>query len=216
MFGLFCKVESEIDPFMQLRDNTTSKAGPLVLPHNNNLEYYTFFYISFEKRLMSTIYNKKASSLEKILTQFLHKEGSLVYLTPLIVDNINSYMGLFRNFTEIECSFSEDNMSNPPFRRIGALSNLDADIGSYKISFKISRVGNGFIDQIGNLDTSEFKTFRIKGKSDESVQNCIDLVEKTFTKRVSITLTDDEISDIAKIKDILRNETLKVIHNHSV
>ena len=77
-----------------------------------------------------------------------------------------------------------------------------------KIKLKLIE-GENISDKIKRLDKRQYKTFTIQGENSEGCQEIVDVIKSTFTKKSSITLTEDMMNNYNEIKDHLRRALLR-------
>lgn len=166
-------------------------------PSKHYLEFYTYFYIDYEKRLLSIIYNNRFSSIEEFFKQyFLRKIDMLaVHINPVIdsKEKIIEYFKDLSNTMKFEARFST--------KYCQELQNLSGQIfdlpGITSVSIK------GKLHDLKNIpDTYKYQKFEITNSTSNEV---IDVIKYSLTSFSEINTSLIISSNFEEVKKAMIN-----------
>lgn len=181
------------------------------------LEDFTYFLIGNNFRDVVVLNNSNAPTLNSTLAKLLKKqcqELNNAYFSPVPITDLK---GKLNSFTEIlKVSFATEHTEHYGFiPSIAEIQNLSEDaIDKVTISLCLkSEIGNKkFIDALCESKYEGYSSFKVSGiPKDNNLLETIDLIRKILTKKVSIEITNDTLTNNEKIKQILLNELLNNI-----
>ena len=166
-------------------------------PSKHYLEFYTYFYFFFEKRLLSIIYNNRFSSIEEFFKQyFLRKIDMLaVHINP-VIDSKEKIIKYFKDLSgamKFEARFST--------KYCQGLQNLSGQIfdlpGITSVSIK------GKLHDLKNIpDTDKYQKFEITNSTSNEV---IDVIKYSLTSFGEINTSLIISSNFEEVKKAMIN-----------
>nr|DAL91497.1 MAG TPA: hypothetical protein [Caudoviricetes sp.] len=214
IFGIYSKEEQSPNPLMQFRIRTTNETESIIPEGDPDkvLEYYTFFLVNFEKGLAATIYNKQASSIDKILQSYFFASNCNMSMIPYCMDNVKEAIKSFKRVSDISYTYNS-NIASHEFKTMSELRNFDMEVESLKIKLKISRAGSRLLEDIIKHPSNKFTSFKIKGFSDDAAQQCFDTIKKSFMRTTKIIIGDEPKNNLQAIKNTLLLEISRIVNN---
>ncbi len=213
-FGMYSQEEPKPNPFMHFREKSTNKTEELIPDSEKTkvLEYYTYFYVDFDRQLTAVIYNKQASGFEKVMMEYFFQSCHHLHMFSYSIDDIKSAFKKFNKFSKVEYTYNKDE-SKKQMKTLSELNNLDIEVNSFRIQLKISNTGSHFLENISQLDKKKYSSFKLIGESEEAIQQSFDIVKRSFMRSAKIAITDNPSKDLEKIKSILSSEIVKIFDN---
>lgn len=220
LFGIFCKNDDNHTKLMRLRNTVTNETSQIIPDSNTKtiLEYYSFFYIDFEKAMTAVISNKQTGKFENILNAFLQNECSYVNFIPFTIQSIDDALKLFKKIKSIDAVYTK-NSSKSKFKRISEFNdNYDSSIEVEALSVKLSvkDVGIKFLNEIKAVKSNEYEKYRINGESEDGIEQIFDLVKRIFMRSAEIDIEGNPEKSIELIESTLKAEIDKIIKDQSV
>lgn len=188
------------EPDMAITDLTTLE---------DLVESYTYFYLDIDKKECVILNNPNCTGFKSEFPKFLllHFRLSAIYENIDIVnklsDNIQQSIGKANHFANISYTYSSDKLPANDFlnfKEMSGIKNEQIKTAAVQLYFKAE---SNFKEVAKNLSSTDkyvdqFSTFKVETDSES-----IDVIEKMLTKKVSIPLDKDDLSDINIIKNIL-------------
>lgn len=204
--------------FLEIRNTVTSETMPLSLGAAEQLETYTFIYIDFTSNKMVVLFNKKISKINELISSFIYSQShpnTNIAICPLKIDNLKEQLKQYNKLSGLQFKFVPD-LSNSLI--IPELSDILDDTtkiknAKVKISIKECKSIPNFIDNIFKKfsnKSNDLDKLEIILKNDEGYDEIINFYESIFIKKIPIHLDVENINKFTWIRDILKNELLKV------
>lgn len=194
LFGHIAKNKELSDYMLHVKNKDTEEE---IDPSNHYLEFYTYFYIDYKKRLLSIIYNNRFSSIEDFLKHyFLIKIGmDAAYINPVI----DSKEKIIQYFKELAGSMKfEARFSTKYCQELQNLSGNIFDIpGITSVSIK------GKLHDLKNFpDTQKYQKFEITNSGTNEV---IDVIKYSLTSFSEINTSLIISSNFDEVKKAMVN-----------
>lgn len=213
IFGTYCKEEIKPNPFMQFRDLDTNSTSDIISSDEKNkvLEYYTFFYVDFNKGMAAVIYNRQAGALDKVLRSYFYANNLSLNMYAYCINDLKEGIKRFKHVNRMEYVYNEKSASKAFKTLKHSQDALDLEVDSLKINIGISSCGPKFREDIEkNYSPEEFASVKVYGDSDDNINQSFDLIKKSFMRSAKININDNPRESFEQIMDVLSVEILKI------
>lgn len=221
LFGSIGKLKNiQNSPLRRTRDTQTLEKSDF--PDNTKLEEFTYFYIDYKLKRALVLKNDDAPSFIRTM-KLLFKNNNEIKtnfqyfdIYPEVVDNITKTLNKFTSLSKIECIYK-----SPSHQESGYIPSINNIFNKYenqlnKVSlelyFKNEIPNSKTIKDLQNaINTDGMESFKISGNIEEKecIQDTIDLIKRIITKKVIISLPDNDILKYEdKVKEILKSQLL--------
>lgn len=176
------------------------------------IESYTYFYLDITSKKIVTLYNSKCKGFKTAFGEFLsyHFRLSNCYRTIEVInqksENIPETIRQSTQIGKVNYSYKTNQVPKGEFMDFKQAVNIDADdIKSAKVGIYFEPTANqeSLINKLADLvqEKITFNTFKLYTN-----QAMIDVIEQTLAKKVQIDISEDEIDNLDKIKELLREQ----------
>lgn len=223
LFGSIGKLKNiKSNPLQRARDTETLEKASLDLPNNTKLEEFTYFYIDYRLKRALVLRNDDAPSFTKTMKLLFTSNSEMLAnfqyfnVYPEVVKNITSTLNRFTALSKIECIYK-----SPASQENGYMPSINSIFNKYENQLNRVAIELHFKNDIPNaktirdlqaaMNTDGMESFKVSGKIEdrECIQDTIDLIKKIITKKVIISLPDNDILKYEdKVKNILKEQLL--------
>ena len=222
LFGSIGKLKNiKTTPLQRARDVETLEKSTLDLPDNTKLEEFTYFYIDYKLARALVLRNDDAPSFTKVMKLLFTSIPDMkavfpnfdVY--PEVVEDISDILNRFTSLAKIECVYKSTNENNSYIPSINEIFNKyenQLNRLSLELNFKNDVPSSKIINELkNNSNFNGMEYFKVSGKinDNETIQDTVDLIKKIVTKKVTISLPDNDILKYEeKVKQLLKEQLL--------
>lgn len=217
VFGT-CAKENELKytNFWQIRNKETNETKPYIIEEpENQLEFYTYFYIDCMQNRMAVIQHKGISKIHEILYNFLYAEsGNMleISIAPERIKDVKKAAKNLKKANRLRLAFAPGKSKDNIRSLAKSLGNFEYD--NYTLDIKLSQCENrNYIDCIVHLsdeEKSNFDSIMLIGKNEFGLEETINFFETYYTKHIPLELTDNYALNIEYIKDKLANSFIYI------
>lgn len=176
------------------------------------IESYTYFYLDISSKKIITLYNSKCTGFKSAFSNFLyyHFRLSNCYRTIKVInqktENIPETIRKSTKIGKITYSYKTNQVPEGEYMNFKQPIDIDPDhikSASVSLYFEPNANQEDFIDKLANIFSKKttFNTFKL-----DTDQAMIDVIEQTLAKKVQIDISEDEIDNLDKIKELLREQ----------
>ena len=127
-------------------------------------------------------------------------------------------LSICHHFSKLEFCYSEEYQKNYGYKLPSELSGMDENISRYTCTLSFKKNNQITAQSLADIPTGNFRYCKIVGyernSEDEHESVTLDLVEKTFTRSLKISISDSYEENLHTIKEILMNGIHNMMFNH--
>ncbi len=216
VFGTYSKKEPNPNQKIRIRESTDSNDDSCLpnahnFPEKDNLEYYTFFYVDFNKLLMAYISNKQSGKLSKIIQEYFYLHNMNISIVDYDVSDTDKIIKSFKSISQLDLCYS-DKLAESQSKFIFEIHDDDqAKIGTYHIEIKFKEK-SGSMNHMKKIleQKNDYSKISIKGETESNILQSFDYIKRSFMIHETITMSNNPSNDKNNIKKALKSAIEKV------
>lgn len=216
VFGTYSKKEPNPNQKIRIRESTASNDDNCLpnahnFPEKDNLEYYTFFYVDFNKLLMAFISNKQSGKLSKIIQEYFFRHDMNISIVNYNVSDTDKIIKSFKSISQLDLCYNDEMAENQAKFLCEIHDDDKAKIGSYHIKIKFKEKSGSMKHMKKFFERkNDYSKINIKGETERNIIQSFDYIERSFMIHETITISDNPSNDINNIKQALKSAIEKV------
>lgn len=216
-FGTYSRKEINPNQKIQVRENISDINNEEIpkshnFPSDNTLEYYSFFYVDFEKLFIAFINNNQSGSLDKILRGYFNQHDIHISISNYYISETKKVMDSFKRISQVNLFYNDKIAQKSTLGILGICNNDIMAVGSLnaKINFKTeNKVQSRHIQRI--LDNqNDYSKIVIKGETNNNIMQSLDYINKSFMFHETIQMSENPLEDMNTIKNKLKSAIDKI------